>query len=87
MYYVSNEPTVPGKRYISARPSTPDIRTPRAAQATILYRCRCQPGRRYAIRQYALAYDDLPEATKRRIDPLKAVHVYLSQIQPAQLRR
>jgi taurine dioxygenase len=32
------------------------------------------------------AYDDLPEATKKRIDGLKAVHVYLSKYSPRELR-
>ena len=32
------------------------------------------------------AYDDLPEATKERIDGLKAVHVYLSKYSPRALR-
>ena len=32
------------------------------------------------------AYDDLPEATKERIDALKAVHVYLSKYSPRELR-
>ena len=33
-----------------------------------------------------LAYDELTEATKRRIDPLKAVHVYLSKYSPRELK-
>src|SRR5665213_4121318 len=33
-----------------------------------------------------LAYDELPEAMKRRIDGLKAVHVYLSKYSPRELR-
>src|SRR5258708_12529170 len=33
-----------------------------------------------------LAYDDLPAAMKRRIDPLKAVHVYLSKYSPRELK-
>jgi taurine dioxygenase len=32
------------------------------------------------------AYDDLPEATKRRIAGLKAVHVYQSKYSPRELR-
>jgi taurine dioxygenase len=32
------------------------------------------------------AYDDLPAATKQRIDGLKAVHVYLSKYSPRELR-
>ena len=32
------------------------------------------------------AYDDLPMATKERIDGLKAVHVYLSKYSPRELR-
>jgi taurine dioxygenase len=31
------------------------------------------------------AYDDLPEATKQKIDRLKAVHVYLSKYSPRSL--
>ena len=33
------------------------------------------------------AYDDLPEATKRKIDGLKAVHVYQSKYSPRSLGR
>ena len=33
-----------------------------------------------------LAYDDLPEAMKRKIDGLKAVHVYLSKYSPRALK-
>ena len=41
--------------------------------------------RRHAIRQYACAYDDLPADTKRKIDGLKAVHVYHSKYSPRPL--
>ena len=33
-----------------------------------------------------LAYDELSDATKQRIDRLKAVHVYLSKYSPRPLR-
>ena len=34
-----------------------------------------------------LAYDDLPESMKQRIEGLKAVHVYLSKYSPRQLKK
>ncbi len=88
MYYVSNEQTVPGKRYISGETfHTDHSNHPAPPKATILYPVSLPS--HGGDTQYAnmhLAYDELPESTKRRIDPLKAVHVYLSKYSPRELR-
>jgi taurine dioxygenase len=88
MYYVSNEQTVPGKRYISGETfHTDHSNHPAPPKATILYPVSLpsQGGDTQYVNMH-LAYDDLPEAMKRRIDPLKAVHVYLSKYSPRELR-
>ena len=88
MYYVSNEQTVPGKRYISGETfHTDHSNHPAPPKATILYPVSLpsQGGDTQYVNMHA-AYDDLPEATKRRIDGLKAVHVYLSKYSPRELR-
>ena len=88
MYYVSNEQTVPGKRYISGETFHSDHSNhPAPPKATILYPVSLpsQGGDTQYVNMH-LAYDDLPEAMKKRIDPLKAVHVYLSKYSPRELR-
>ena len=88
MYYVSNEQTVPGKRYISGETfHTDHSNHPAPPKATILYPVSLpsQGGDTQYVNMHA-AYDDLPDATKRRIDGLKAVHVYLSKYSPRELR-
>ena len=88
MYYVSNEQTVPGKRYISGETfHTDHSNHPAPPKATILYPVSLpsQGGDTQYVNMH-LAYDDLPEAMKRRIDPLKAVHVYLSKYSPRELK-
>ena len=88
IYYVSNEQTVPGKRYISGETfHTDHSNHPAPPKATILYPVSLpsQGGDTQYVNMHA-AYDDLPEATKRRIDRLKAVHVYLSKYSPRELR-
>jgi alpha-ketoglutarate-dependent taurine dioxygenase len=88
MYYVSNEQTVPGKRYISGETFHSDHSNhPAPPKATILYPVSLpsQGGDTQYVNMH-VAYDDLPEAMKRRIDPLKAVHVYLSKYSPRELR-
>ena len=88
MYYVSNEQTVPGKRYISGETFHSDHSNhPAPPKATILYPVSLpsQGGDTQYVNMH-LAYDDLPEAMKKRIDPLQAVHVYLSKYSPRELR-
>jgi taurine dioxygenase len=88
MYYVSNEQTVPGKRYISGETfHTDHSNHPAPPKATILYPVSLpsQGGDTQYVNMH-LAYDDLSEPMKRRIDPLKAVHVYLSKYSPRELR-
>jgi len=88
MYYVSNEQTVPGKRYISGETfHTDHSNHPAPPKATILYPVSLPS--RGGDTQYVnmhLAYDELPEAMKRKIDPLMAVHVYLSKYSPRELK-
>jgi taurine dioxygenase len=88
MYFVSNEQTVPGKRYISGETFHSDHSNhPAPPKATILYPVSLpsQGGDTQYVNMH-LAYDDLPEAMKRQIDPLKAVHVYLSKYSPRELK-
>ncbi|MGE5268631.1 MAG: TauD/TfdA dioxygenase family protein [Thiohalocapsa sp.] len=88
MYYVSNEQTVPGKRYISGETFHSDHSNhPAPPKATILYPVSLpSSGGDTQYVNMHLAYDELPEATKKTIDPLKAVHVYLSKYSPRELR-
>lgn len=88
MYYVSNEQTVPGKRYISGETfHTDHSNHPSPPKATLLFPVSLPKtgGDTQYVNMHA-AYDDLPEATKGRIDGLKAVHVYLSKYSPRELR-
>jgi len=88
MYFVSNEQTVPGKQYISGETFHSDHSNhPAPPKATILYPVALPShgGDTQYVNMH-LAYDELPEATKRRIDPLKAVHVYLSKYSPRELK-
>jgi taurine dioxygenase len=88
MYFVSNEQTVPGKRYISGETfHTDHSNHPAPPKATILYPVSLPShgGDTQYVNMH-LAYDELPEAMKRRIDPLKAVHVYLSKYSPRELK-
>ena len=86
--YVSNEQTVPGKRYISGETfHTDHSNHPAPPKATLLYPVSLPSsgGDTQYIDMHE-AYEDLPEATKRRIDGLKAVHVYQSKYSPRELR-
>jgi taurine dioxygenase len=86
--YVSNEQTVPGKRYISGETfHTDHSNHPRPPKATLLYPVALpkEGGDTQYVNMH-LAYDDLPAAMKARIDGLKAVHVYLSKYSPRELR-
>jgi len=88
MYFVSNEQTVPGKRYISGETfHTDHSNHPAPPKATILYSVSLPShgGDTQYVNMH-LAYDELPAATKQRIDPLKAVHVYLSKYSPRELK-
>ncbi len=88
MYYVSNEQTVPGKRFIAGETfHTDHSNHPAPPKATILYPVALPSygGDTQYVNMH-LAYDDLAEAMKRRIDGLKAVHVYLSKYSPRELK-
>src|SRR5215469_5373288 len=88
IYYVSNEQTVPGKRYISGETfHTDHSNHPAPPKATTLFPVSLPSngGDTQYVNMHA-AYDDLPAATKKRIDPLRAVHVYLSKYSPRELR-
>ena len=88
IYYVSNEQTVPGKRYISGETfHTDHSNHPAPPKATMLFPVSLpsQGGDTQYVNMHE-AYDDLPAATKERIDRLKAVHVYLSKYSPRELR-
>ena len=78
----------PGKRYISGETfHTDHSNHPAPPKATILYPVALPS--KGGDTQYAnmhLAYDELSEAMKKRIDGLKAVHVYLSKYSPRPLK-
>ena len=88
IYYVSNEQTVPGKRYISGETfHTDHSNHPSPPKATMLFPISlpsCGGDTQYV--NMHKAYDDLSAATKERIDGLRAVHVYLSKYSPRALR-
>jgi taurine dioxygenase len=87
VYYVSNDEIVNGKRIIAGETfHTDHSNHPRPPKATMLFAVELPS--RGGDTQYVNmhdAYDDLPEDTKRRIDGLKAVHVYLSKYSPRSL--
>ena len=87
VYYVSNDEFVDGKRIIPGETfHTDHSNHPRPPKATMLF--AVQLPSRGGDTQYVNvhdAYDDLPEATKRKIDGLKAVHVYQSKYSPRRL--
>src|SRR6266404_7835781 len=88
IYYVSNEHTVPGKRYISGETfHTDHSNHPTPPKATMLFPVSLpsRGGDTQYVNMHA-AYDDLPAATRERIAGLKAVHVYLSKDSPRELR-
>jgi taurine dioxygenase len=88
MYYVSNEEFLGGKRLIPGETfHTDHSNHPAPPKATILYPVALpQSGGDTQYVNMHLAYDDLPEAMQRRIDGLKAVHVYLSKYSPRALK-
>ncbi len=87
VYYVSNQEIVNGKRIIPGETfHTDHSNHPRPPKATMLFAVELPS--RGGDTQYVNmhdAYDALPEATKRRIQGLKAVHVYLSKYSPRSL--
>jgi taurine dioxygenase len=87
VYYVSNDEVVNGKRIIPGETfHTDHSNHPRPPKATMLYAVELPS--RGGDTQYVNmhdAYDDLPAATKARVDDLKAVHVYLSKYSPRPL--
>jgi taurine dioxygenase len=87
VYYVSNDEFVDGKRIIPGETfHTDHSNHPRPPKATMLF--AVQLPSRGGDTQYVNvheAYDDLPQATKRKIDGLKAVHVYQSKYSPRRL--
>jgi len=88
IYYVSNEQTVPGKRYISGETfHTDHSNHPTPPKATMLYPVSLPKsgGDTQYVNMHE-AYDGLSAATKERIDRLTAVHVYLSKYSPRELR-
>src|ERR1700724_2930847 len=73
IYYVSNEQTVPGKRYISGETfHTDHSNHPTPPKATMLFPVSLpsRGGDTQYVNMHA-AYDDLPAATKERIDGLR----------------
>ena len=87
VYYVSNDEIVNGKRIIPGETfHTDHSNHPRPPKATTLFAVELPS--RGGDTQYVNmhdAYDDLPAATKQKIDGLKAVHVYLSKYSPRPL--
>jgi taurine dioxygenase len=88
MYYVSNEEFLGGKRLIPGETFHSDHSNhPAPPKATILYPVELPS--KGGDTQYAnmhLAYDELSEAMKKKIDGLMAVHVYLSKYSPRPLK-
>ena len=88
MYYVTNQEFLGDRRMIPGETFHSDHSNhPAPPKATILYPVEL-PGRG-GDTQYVnmhVAYDELPEAMKRRIEHLKAVHVYLSKYSPRPLK-
>jgi len=84
--YISNEEVVNGKRIIPGETfHTDHSNHPRPPKATTLFAVELPSSG--GDTQYVNvhdAYDDLPEDTKRKIDGLKAVHVYHSKYSPRQ---
>lgn len=82
--YISNEEVVDGKRIIPGETfHTDHSNHPRPPKATTLFAVELpSSGGDTQYVNVHRAYDDLPEDTKRRIDGLKAVHVYHSKYSP-----
>jgi taurine dioxygenase len=89
VYYVSNDEIVNGKRIIPGETfHTDHSNHPRPPKATMLFAVALPS--RGGDTQYVnmhKSYEELPDATKHRIDNLKAVHVYQSRYSPRSLGR
>ena len=87
VYYVSNDEIVNGRRIIPGETfHTDHSNHPAPPKATTLFAVSLpsRGGDTQYINMHR-AYDDLPAATKQRIDTLRAVHVYLSKYSPRPL--
>src|SRR2546430_5291839 len=85
--YISNDETMHGKRIIPGETfHTDHSNHPRPPKATTLFAVELPTsgGDTQYVNMHD-AYDDLPEATKRKIDWLRAVHVYQSKYSPRPL--
>ena len=85
--YVSNDEFVNGRRIIPGETfHTDHSNHPRPPKATTLFAVDLPSsgGDTQYVNMHE-AYDDLPAATKRRIDGLKAMHAYLSKYSPRPL--
>jgi len=85
--YVSNDEFVNGRRIIPGETfHTDHSNHPRPPKATTLFAVDLPSsgGDTQYVNMHD-AYDDLPEATKRKIDDLKAMHAYLSKYSPRPL--
>ena len=85
--YISNDEMVDGKRIVPGETfHTDHSNHPRPPKATTLFAVELPTsgGDTQYVNMHD-AYDDLPEATKREIDGLKAVHVYQSKYSPRSL--
>jgi taurine dioxygenase len=88
MSYVTNEEFLGDQRLIPGETfHTDHSNHPAPPKATILYPISLPShgGDTQYVNMH-LVYDDLPEAMKRRIDGLRAVHVYLSKYSPRALK-
>jgi taurine dioxygenase len=87
VYYVSNDEIVNGRRIIPGETfHTDHSNHPRPPKATMLYAVELpsKGGDTQYVNMHD-AYDDLPAETKKRLDGLKAMHVYLSKYSPRPL--
>jgi len=87
VYYVSNDEIVNGRRIIPGETfHTDHSNHPRPPKATTLFAVELPSsgGDTQYVNMHD-AYDDLSEDMKRRIDGLKAMHVYLSKYSPRPL--
>jgi taurine dioxygenase len=87
VYYVSNDEFLNGKRVIPGETFHTDHSNHQAPpKATTLFAVQLPSygGDTQYVNMH-LAYDELPDAMKQRIEGLKAVHVYLSKYSPRAL--
>jgi len=87
IFYVSNDEFVNGKRMIPGETfHTDHSNHPRPPKATTLFAVELPSsgGDTQYVNMHD-AYDDLPAATRQRIDGLKALHVYQSKYSPRRL--